>query len=339
MLPFAIDAMGGDNAPKVVLDGLEQFYHRRPKSSFLIYGDEAQINAFLNPYPLLRHVSEIVHTEESISSCAKPSQALRSLPRSSMRLALETVAKGKASAAVSAGNTGAYLALSKGILKTLKGIDRPAIVSIIPTETGKCVMLDLGGNLEASSQNLVEYAIMGDIFARSILGLTSPTVGLLNVGKEENKGGDALQQAFATLKRTPLNFYGFIEGHDIPLGTVSVVVTDGFTGNIALKTMEGVVHFVLSSLKQNFSESWQSKIAGKIARPFMKKLRNELDPRFYNGALWLGLNGIAVKSHGGTDALGFAQALEMAYSMVEAKIVTEIDEALSQIDLSSVRNA
>jgi phosphate acyltransferase len=333
MTLLAVDVMGGDDAPHVCIEGIALFHKKCPDTQFLLFGDQAVITPLLNVYKHVEPVCTIVHTDESISSTAKPSAVLRQWPRSSMRLALEAVSSKTANAAVSAGNTGAYLALAKNILRTLGSIDRPAIASQFPSNNGHLiVLLDLGGTLDASSRNLVEYAQMGSIFAEKVLKFSKPSVGLLNVGKEDTKGSDTLQQAFLSLKSSGLNFQGFVEGHDIAMGTVSVVVTDGFSGNIALKTAEGIAKLCFSSLKNSFSSHWWGKIVGLLARPFLKDLHNRFDPRVYNGAIWLGLNGIAVKSHGGTDAVGFSHALQMAYDMVQANIVSEIEKSLNAKD-------
>ena len=333
MTLLAVDVMGGDDAPYVCIEGISIFYKKCPDAQFLLFGDQAVITPLLNAYKNLDPVCTIVHTDECISPTAKPSSVLRQWPRSSMRLALEAVSNKTAHAAVSAGNTGAYLALSKNILRTLGSIDRPAIASQFPSNNDQLIiLLDLGGTLDASSRNLVEYAQMGSIFAERVLKISRPSVGLLNVGKEDNKGSDTLQQAFLSLKSSDLNFHGFVEGHDIAMGTVSVVVTDGFSGNIALKTAEGIAKLCFSSLKKSFSSHWWGKIVGLLARPFLKDLHNRFDPRIYNGAIWLGLNGIAVKSHGGTDAVGFSHALQMAYDMVQANIVSEIEKSLTAKD-------
>lgn len=333
---LAVDAMGGDHAPAAILRGLELFHQRCPSCAFLVYGNHRVIDPFLETRKSLAAACTVIHTDEFIDPKMKPSQALRLLPQSSMKLALESVANGEAHGAVSAGNTGAYLALSKFILKTLHGIDRPAIASQIPTVKGRhSVMLDLGGTLEVSSRNLVEYALMGDIFARKVLKISQPKVGLLNVGREESKGSDRLQQAFTMLSQAPIHFHGFIEGDDIPLGTVSVIVTDGFTGNVALKTAEGTARFIFSSLKESLLSSMRGKVASWIAGSVFKELKGHLDPRSYNGALWLGVNGVAVKSHGNTDDVSFAHALEMAYDMVQSGITQAIDEALATASLPS----
>jgi glycerol-3-phosphate acyltransferase PlsX len=321
--------MGGDDAPGMCINGLSIFCKKFPDTTFLLFGDEALINPLLLMDQNLAAVCRVIHTDQSISAHTKPSVALRQMPRSSMRLALEAVADKRADGAVSAGNTGAYLALSKMILKTLGSIDRPAIASQFPSMHSQIVMLDLGGTLDVSSRNLFEYAQMGTVFAEKVLNMHRPSVGLLNVGKEDTKGSDTLQQAFLMLKASSLNFQGFVEGHDIALGTVSVIVTDGFTGNVALKTAEGFAKLVFSSIKKGFSSNVRSLLAGWLAKPMLKNLYNEFDPRVYNGALWLGLNGVAVKSHGGADALGFFHAVQMAYDMVRANIAAEIDVVLN----------
>lgn len=335
MVCLAVDGMGGDYAPSSVFEGLSLFHSRCPKASFIVYGDEKVLLPLLKIYPSLFKACEVVHTEETISPHAKPSQALRQWPLSSMRLTLEAVASHKAQGAVSAGNTGAYLALSKMILKTCKGIDRPAIASQIPTEKGESVMIDLGATLDVSWRNLAEYALMGDVFARKVLDIPSPSLGLLNVGKEETKGNTVLQQAFGIMKEMFPHFKGFIEGDDIPLGTVSIIVTDGFTGNVALKTAEGTARLFFSSLKKCLGASFYGQCVGWLARPFLKELHTHFDPRVYNGALWLGLTGVAVKSHGSADGVAFSHALEMAYDMVQANITHAIEEALKTYTLFS----
>jgi glycerol-3-phosphate acyltransferase PlsX len=228
------------------------------------------------------------------------------------------VAEGRAATVVSAGNTGALMAMAKIVLKTLPGIDRPAIASFFPTERGESVMLDLGANIECSADNLIQFAVMGGVFARTVLGLSTPTIGLLNVGAEDMKGSDAVRAAAATLRAMPLpgTFYGFIEGNDIPHGTVDVVVTDGFTGNVALKTAEGTARLYGTFLKQTFASSLLARLGYLLAQGAFKQLRARTDPRRYNGAMFLGLQGVCVKSHGGTDAYGFANAISVAADLV-----------------------
>jgi glycerol-3-phosphate acyltransferase PlsX len=267
-----------------------------------------------------------------ISGDLKPTASLR-VRNASMRLAIDAVASGEAAGVVSAGNTGALLALSKIVLKTLPGIDRPAIAGIGPSARGDVVMLDLGANVVCDSRNLVEFAVMGDVFARAVLGLTAPSIGLLNVGSEEQKGDESLRQAAETLKASHLGaqFHGFIEGHDIGAGTVDIVVTDGFSGNVALKTGEGALRLVGDLLRQVFSSSLSAKLGYVLARPGLERLREFLDPRRYNGAVMLGLNGVVVKSHGGTDGQGFAHALDVAMDMVEHRFNERIREGLGWI--------
>jgi glycerol-3-phosphate acyltransferase PlsX len=248
----------------------------------------------------------------------KPSQALRSGRGSSMRLAIDAVHNGEANAVVSAGNTGALMAMAKFVLKTMPGIDRPAIASFFPTLRSESVMLDLGANVQCDADNLVQFAVMGNVFARTVLGVREPSMGLLNVGSEELKGHDAVKVASGILRQATLpgKFYGFVEGDDITRGTVDVIVTDGFTGNVALKSIEGAVKLYSHFLRQTFKSSWIAGIGYLLARPAMNALRARVDPRRYNGAIFMGLNGVCVKSHGGTDAFGFANAIGVAVDMV-----------------------
>ncbi|HEV2335791.1 MAG TPA: phosphate acyltransferase PlsX [Stellaceae bacterium] len=311
---LAIDAMGGDRAPAMVLRGADLALERHPGAQFLLFGDAHQISPLLARLPRLAAVCALQHTDEAVADDAKPSQALRSGRRSSMRLAIDAVADGRADGVVSAGNTGALMAIAKFVLKTLPGIDRPAIATMVPTRRGESVMLDLGANIECDSENLVQFALMGDVFARTVLGLVQPTVGLLNVGSEDLKGNDAVRGASARLRgaMTPIRFHGFIEGDDIAAGTVDVIVTDGFTGNVALKTIEGVAKLFSESLRASFHHSLSARLGYLFARTALKKFATRLDPRLYNGAMFLGLAGIAVKSHGSTDAFGFANAISVA---------------------------
>lgn len=306
--------MGGDHAPRMVVRGAGIALQRLPGVSFLMYGREADVLPLLEKNKKLRAVTSLVHTDEIVSAGEKPSSALRSGRSSSMRLAIDSVKEGEADAVVSAGNTGALMAMSKFVFRTLPGVDRPAICSFFPTLKGESVMLDLGANVQCDARNLVDFAVMGSAFARTVLGIMQPSVGLLNVGSEELKGHEALQEASAVLREADLpgSFHGFVEGDDIAKGTVDVIVTDGFTGNIALKTAEGVSSLTTEFLRRTFRSSWLAGIGYLLAKPAMRKLRQRLDPRRYNGAVFLGLNGIAVKSHGGTDALGFAHAIGVA---------------------------
>lgn len=314
---LAIDAMGGDAAPEVVLDGLEMAAERHPGARFLLVGDEARVGGALARRKRAARACSLRHAPEVISGDLKPTAALR-MRGSSMRLAIDAVAAGEAAGIVSAGNTGALMALAKIVIKTMPEIDRPALAAIGPSARGDVVLLDLGANVQCDARNLVEFAIMGDAFARVALGLTTPSIGLLNVGSEELKGDDRVRAAAEILRDSHVGaqFRGFIEGHDITAGTVDVVVTDGFTGNVALKTGEGALKLMRDLLRQVFTSSVPARLGYLLARPALDRLREWMDPRRYNGAILLGLNGVVVKSHGGTDALGFAHAVDVAMDMV-----------------------
>jgi phosphate acyltransferase len=316
-ITIALDAMGGDAAPGIVLKGAEIAGQRYPGVDYLIFGAEEMVRPLLAKLPALSDRTTLIHTNEVVADDAKPSAALRSGRGSSMRLAIDAVADGRAAGVVSAGNTGALMAMAKFALKMLPGIDRPAIASFFPTQRGESVMLDLGANIECDAENLVQFALMGDVFARTVLGLIEPTVGLLNVGEEDLKGNDAVRGASARLRLavSPIRFYGFVEGDDIAAGTVDVVVTDGFTGNVAVKTAEGTAKLFSEFLEAAFRHSLSARIGYLFARGALRKLRLRCDPRRYNGAMLLGLNGIAVKSHGSTDAFGFANAIGVAIDM------------------------
>lgn len=332
-ITIALDAMGGDRAPDMVVRGAEIARQRLPGVHFLMYGAEDKLKALLKRFPELSAVTEIHHTDEVVTSDCKPSQALRNGRNSSMRLAINAVHEGKAAGIVSAGNTGALMAIAKFVLKTRPQIDRPAIATFFPTLRGESVMLDLGANIECDAENLVQFAVMGEVFARAALGLDQPTIGILNVGAEELKGHEEVRQAAAVLRATklPIRFHGFIEGNDIGAGTVDVIVTDGFTGNIALKTIEGTARLFSVFLREAFRSSWSAKLGYLLCRPALKKLRIRLDPRRYNGAILLGLNGIVVKSHGGTDAIGFANAIGVAADMIANDYSTTIKDELERL--------
>jgi glycerol-3-phosphate acyltransferase PlsX len=314
---IALDVMGGDDAPEIVLRGADIARERFPNVRFLLFGVEPRMADVMSGLPRLVEASRIIHTDVVIASDAKPSVAVRSGRRSSMRLAIDAVADGAARAVVSAGNTGALMAMAKLSLRTLPGIDRPAIAAFFPTARGESVMLDLGANVECSAENLLQFAVMGDVFARTVLGVAKPTIGILNIGAEDLKGREDLRVAAAMIRATHLAdcFHGFVEGDDIAAGTVDVIVSDGFTGNIALKTAEGTARLLGHYLRESFKHSFWGKLGYLFARPAISRFRGRTDPRRYNGAMFLGLNGIAVKSHGGTDALGFANAIGVAVDM------------------------
>ena len=329
---LAVDAMGGDNAPDSVLDGIEISAERHPGARFLLLGDEARLSALLARRPRALAACDIRHATEAIAGDLKPTAALR-IRNSSMRLAIDAVAAGEAAGVVSAGNTGALMALAKIVLKTLPEIDRPALSAICPSVRGDVIMLDLGANVQYDAANLVQFAVMGDAFARAVLGLDAPSIGLLNVGSEELKGDERVRQAADILRESHIsaNFRGFVEGHDITAGTVDVVVTDGFTGNIAIKTGEGAMKLMLRMLKQIFTSSILARIGYLLARPGLDRLREYMDPRRYNGAVLVGLNGVVVKSHGGTDALGFAHAMDVGMDMVTHGFNERIREGVALI--------
>jgi glycerol-3-phosphate acyltransferase PlsX len=324
----------------MVIRGANIARQRFPQVQFLFFGDRARIAPLLGKLPLLDKVSTVHHADQEVRADDKPSTALRSGRSSSMRLAIDAVRDGQAAGVVSAGNTGALMAMAKFVLKTMPGIDRPAIASFFPTLRAESVMLDLGANLQCDANNLVEFAVMGNVFARTVLGVLEPTVGLLNVGSEDVKGHEALREAHAVLRdaNMPGHFYGFVEGDDIAKGTVDVIVTDGFTGNIALKTIEGTVRLYGEFLRQTFSSSPLARLGYLLARPALRTLRARTDPRRYNGAIFLGLNGIAVKSHGGTDAFGFANAIGVAIDMVLHGAIEKIREDFAHLTTRSAAN-
>jgi len=340
--PFAlaIDAMGGDAAPEVVLDGIELAAERHPEARFLLVGDEARVGGALARRRRAARACSLRHAPEAIPGDMKPTAALR-VRASSMRLAIDAVAAGEAAGVVSAGNTGALMALAKIVIKTLPEIDRPALAAIGPSARGDVVLLDLGANVQCDARNLVEFAVMGDAFARAVLGLTNPTIGLLNVGSEELKGDDRVRHAAEVLRDSHIGpqFRGFVEGHDITAGTTDVVVTDGFTGNVALKTGEGALKLMRDLLRQVFTSSVPARLGYLLARPALDRLREWMDPRRYNGAILIGLNGVVVKSHGGTDALGFAHAVDVAMDMVTHGFNERIREGLTRLSSTGPRIA
>jgi glycerol-3-phosphate acyltransferase PlsX len=333
---LAVDAMGGDHAPDSVIDGLELAAVRHPDARFMLVGDESRIGPLLARRKRAAAACTLRHAPDVISSDLKPTAALR-MRNASMRVAIDAVAGNEAEGVVSAGNTGALLALAKIVLKTLPGIDRPAMAAIGPSARGDMVMLDLGANVLCDTRNLVEFAVMGDVFARTVLGLTAPTIGLLNVGSEEQKGDDRIRDAAEVLRQSPIanQFHGFVEGHDIAAGTTDVIVTDGFTGNVALKTGEGALRLIFDLLRQVFTSSLAGKLAYLLIRPGLVRLREWLDPRRYNGAVMLGLNGVVVKSHGGADAEAFAHAVDVAVDMVTHRFNDQIRDGLAKIVAAS----
>ena len=326
---LAIDIMGGDFGPKTTIEGVLIASKAYPNVKFVLFGDKNKSKDELQKISSLKNY-EFVHTTESIRSTDQPVNALRKLKKSSMRLGINSIKLNECDGLVSAGNTGALMAISKFVLKTVKAIDRPAIAALMPTMKGQTVILDLGANVECSSENLVQFAIMGDIFSRSVLGIKNPKLGLLNVGSEQIKGNTVVKKTFDDLKKmnSKINFFGFVEGNDINKGIVDVIVTDGFSGNIALKTAEGVAELIFTFLKNAYASSLISKVGYLLSKPAINRFKTRIDPRKYNGAVLLGLNGIVVKSHGGTDAFGFSNAIGVAVSLIENSYVDEIKKKI-----------
>lgn len=320
---IAIDAMGGDSGPDVVIPGLALSLVRHPEIGLLLFGDEGRIGEKLLAHPALAKRARIVHTPLAVSMVEKPGQALRRGKGTSMWLALEAVSSGAAQAAVSAGNTGALMAMAKLILRPMPGIERPAIAALWPTLRSECIVLDVGANIGASARQLADFALMGAAMARALFHVERPSVGLLNVGVEDVKGADDVREAHGWLKETdlPLDYRGFIEGDQIGQGLVDVVVVEGFAGNIALKTAEGTAKQIARYLKDAMTRSWTSRLGAALAQGGFRILKHKMDPRRVNGGTFLGLNGIAVKSHGGTDAVGFASAVDLACDLTESGLV------------------
>lgn len=335
---IAIDAMGGDEGVRVMVEGAALARRRHEDFKFLLVGDQVRIEAALDNHPNLRAASEILHCEDVVGGDELPSRAIRRAKTTSMGLAVGAVKTGEAGAAVSAGNTGALMAMSKIALRTMPGIDRPALAAIMPTlQAHDVVMLDLGANTEADARNLVQFAVMGAAYSRIVNGFDKPVVRLLNIGTEEIKGTEELRDAAAMLTAASadgglaLQFDGFVESDKINRGETHVVVTDGFSGNIALKAIEGSARFVTDLLRQAFTSSLRSKIGFLVSRPATELLRHHLDPNNHNGAVFLGLNGVVVKSHGSANAKGVANAVAVAARLLENKLTERIAHDLSAL--------
>jgi phosphate acyltransferase len=338
-LVLSIDGMGGDNAPDIVVEGVDIVARKRNGVRFLIHGDEARLKALLDKYPEANAVSEIVPAEKAIGMEIKPSQALRQGKGSSLWNAVAAVETGQAHAVVSAGNTGAFMAIAMFRLRTMEGVHRPALAARWPAANGGyVVILDVGANVEANGEQLVEFAIMGEAFQRAVSGKERPTVGLLNVGSEDQKGHEEIRTAARLIRESgvDMDFRGFAEGDDISKGTVDVVVTDGFTGNIALKTGEGTARLVGQLLRESLTSSLLAKLGALIAYPALKKLRARMDPGTFNGALFLGLNGLVVKSHGSANGSGYAAAIGVAEKMARSHYREEIARNLERLSRAPV---
>jgi glycerol-3-phosphate acyltransferase PlsX len=338
---IAVDAMGGDEGVRVMVSGAALARRRHDRFKFLLVGNQPQIEAALAEHPNLRGASEIIHCEDVVGGHELPTRALRRAKTTSMGLAINAVKTGAAGAAVSAGNTGALMAMSKLALRTMPGIDRPALAGIMPTlEAHDVVMLDLGANTECDARNLVQFAIMGAAYSRILVGHERPRVRLLNIGTEATKGTEELQEAAKMLQAATglsLQFEGFVEADKINRGNVDVVVSDGFSGNIALKAIEGSARFVTDLLKNAFRSSLRSKIGFLVSRPATELLRHHLDPNNHNGAVFLGLNGVVVKSHGSASAAGVANAVAVAARLLEETLTERIASDLAELGQDKLR--
>jgi len=328
--------MGGDHGPPVVVGGVRDYIKRHGGEDvrFLLHGDRAAIEAEMARFRLTTDVCEVRHTDKVVASSEKPAQAMRRGKGSSLWNAVEAVKTGEAGAIVSAGNTGALMAISKLILRmSAPGLERPAIVASWPTLRGVTAVLDVGANIESDAEQLIEFAIMGEAFHAAVHGVAKPTIGILNVGSEDVKGHEEVREAHQILKAggLDLNYHGFVEGDDIAKGTVDVVVTDGFTGNIALKTAEGTARFISALLKEALTSGLQSKIGALIAMPALQKMRQRIDPSAINGGPLLGLNGIVVKSHGGADAKGYGNAIRIAVDLARSDYMAKVGANLGRL--------
>ncbi len=332
-LVISIDAMGGDHAPEAVLDGIEIIARRGLGARFLVHGPAARITALLEARPAARAACIVRDAEKVIAMDVKPSQAMRQGKGSSMWNALASVEEGEAAVCVSAGNTGALMAIAMIRLRKMDGVHRPALIASWPTARGFAAVLDVGANVEADAAQLVEFAIMGEAFQRAVRGDLRPKVGLLNVGSEDQKGHEEIRAAGRLIRESgvDLDFHGFIEGDDISRGTVDVVVTDGFTGNVALKTAEGTARLVAGFLREALSGGVLSRLGALLAYPALQKLKDRMDPRSVNGAVFVGLNGLVVKSHGGADGLGYAAAIDVAVRMAGSHFREEVAANLRRL--------
>lgn len=341
MITIALDAMGGDLGPSAVVGGASLYYgqHQGDEISFLLFGKKDAIEAELKKYGnLTSGCCSVVESDKLITADMKPSVAVRNGRGSSMFEAIKAVALGKADAVVSSGNTGAYMALSKLLLKMIDKIERPALVNLLPNLKSQSVVLDLGANVDCSSTNLIQFAIMGMAVARVLLKINAPSVSLLNIGTERSKGTDALKCAADFLeKASNINFIGFVEGSDLASGKADVIVTDGFSGNVALKAIEGTIKYLATLLKKEVQDSVLGKIAYIFSGGIVKSLKNAIDPRNHNGAILVGLDGIAIKSHGNSDHVGFANAISVAVKFAQQKLVDDIKHEIHSVEREEQR--
>ena len=326
LVKIAVDAMGGDNAPKKIIDGIIHNHKKNNKTFFKIFGDKNKIEILLNKN-ISNKFYEIIHTEKSVLSTDSPLEAAKRGKNTSMWLAIESVKKREADIIISAGNTGALLVIAKLNLKMIDNIDKPALSALWPNKKGMSVVLDLGANIECSSKNLFDFSVMGSSLYTSLYPNKRPNIGLLNIGSEELKGNEIIKETFKILndkKTDNYDFAGYIEGNQIMDGDINVIISDGFTGNIALKTAEGTANFITTELKDAMTSSILGKISSLINYYNFKKFKKRLDPRLYNGAIFLGLDSPVVKSHGGTDFIGFSNSLDVCYKIVEGNLIEKI---------------
>lgn len=332
----ALDAMGGDHGPSVVVPAAFRVLGEQPELSLILVGDRTLLEREVarvgqgHSRGLADRMS-IVHASEQVRMDELPSQALRNKKDSSMRVAIDLVKRGEADACVSAGNTGALMATARFVLKTLPGIDRPAIISVMPSVTGHTHVLDLGANVESTPQQLFQFAVMGSVLVSAVDNITRPTVGLLNIGQEEMKGNESVKEAAQLLAASDLHYVGFVEGDDIFKGTVNVIVCDGFVGNVALKSSEGVASMIGHFVRQEFSRTLWSRVVGVIAMPVLRAFARRIDPREYNGASFVGLRGIVIKSHGGADVVAFSRAIREAVAEIRKNVPERISQHLQSV--------
>jgi glycerol-3-phosphate acyltransferase PlsX len=329
---IALDAMGGDFGPSVIVPAALDCLKTHSTLKLILVGDENQVRMHLGDAErrfgqrlMIHHASERVEMHEL------PSKALRNKKDSSMRVAINLIKDGSADACVSAGNTGALMAIAKFVLKTLPGIDRPAIISAVPSVAGHTHVLDLGANVDCSAEHLLQFAVMGYELVRAVEDKDNPRVGLLNIGEEEIKGNEQVKQAARLISESHINFAGYVEGNDLYSGTIDVVVTDGFVGNVALKTSEGLAKMISQLMRQEFATNWLTKLVGLASVPVLKSFKERIDPRKYNGATLLGLRGIVVKSHGNADRMAFANAISIAAKEVEKAVPARIEQRIASI--------
>ena len=330
MMRIALDAMGGDHGPEVTIPAALAALQRYPAVTFSLIGDQPTISHLLERAGADTARCSVVHAPQRVEMTDRPSSALRNKRESSMRFALDLVRNGQADACVSAGNTGALMAMARYVLKTLPGIDRPAICAMLPAVNGSTHMLDLGANVDSSSEELFRFAVMGSVLAASIDNRPNPRVALLNIGEEEIKGNDRVKQTAMLLEQSKLNYCGFAEGNDIYTGKFDVIVCDGFVGNVALKASEGVAGMLLELARQEFRRSVFTKLSALLAAPVLRRLRDRADPRRYNGASLLGLRGIVIKSHGSADVFSFGRAIDQAVLEMQNAVPDRISSELEQ---------